>query len=50
MPHNGAVITLLAICNLTHRESYLDIFVVAVLVPLFALACIVALGTVFGAF
>ncbi len=26
MPHNGAVITLLAICGLTHRESYLDIF------------------------
>jgi H+/gluconate symporter-like permease len=28
LPHNGAVITLLAVCGLTHRESYKDIFVV----------------------
>ena len=26
LPHNGAVITLLAVCGLTHRESYNDIF------------------------
>lgn len=50
LPHNGAVITLLAICKLTHRQSYLDIFVVAVVFPLVALAVVVALGTVFGAF
>jgi H+/gluconate symporter-like permease len=25
-PHNGAIITLLAVCGLTHRESYPDIF------------------------
>ncbi|MEQ1692852.1 MAG: GntP family permease, partial [Gemmatimonas sp.] len=24
LPHNGAIITLLSICHLTHRESYLD--------------------------
>ena len=24
-PHNGAVITLLAVCGLTHRQSYIDI-------------------------
>ncbi|MDO9005573.1 MAG: GntP family permease [Aquabacterium sp.] len=28
LPHNGAVITLLAVTGLTHRESYWDIFVV----------------------
>ncbi len=50
LPHNGAVITLLAICKLTHRQSYLDIFVVAVVFPLIALAVIVALGSLFGAF
>ena len=50
LPHNGAVITLLAICKLTHRQSYFDIFVVAVLFPLVALAAVVALGTLFGAF
>ncbi|HMM22383.1 MAG TPA: GntP family permease [Selenomonadales bacterium] len=26
LPHNGAIITLLAVCGLTHRESYNDIF------------------------
>ena len=26
LPHNGAVITLLAVTGLTHRESYKDIF------------------------
>jgi len=50
LPHNGAVITLLAICKLTHRQSYFDIFVVAVAFPLVALAAVVALGSVFGAF
>ena len=50
LPHNGAVITLLSICKLTHRQSYLDILVVAVLVPLLALVAVVALGSVFGSF
>ncbi|MES1945808.1 integral membrane permease/GntP family/citrate transporter [Salinisphaera sp. C84B14] len=43
LPHNGAVITLLAITGLTHRQSYADIFVVAVLIP-FALTLLVILG------
>jgi H+/gluconate symporter-like permease len=40
LPHNGAVITLLAITGLTHRQSYLDIFAITVLKTLtvFALA------------
>lgn len=50
LPHNGAVITLLAICKLTHRRSCLDIFVVAVFLPLVALAMVVILGAVFGSF
>ncbi len=50
LPHNGAVITLLAICKLKHRQSYPDILVVAVLAPLAALVVVVAFGTVFGAF
>jgi H+/gluconate symporter-like permease len=28
LPHNGAVITLLAVTGLTHRQSYKDIFAV----------------------
>ncbi len=31
LPHNGAVITLLAVTGLTHRQSYRDIFAVTVL-------------------
>ncbi|SHH34051.1 GntP family permease [Marivita hallyeonensis] len=50
LPHNGAVITLLAICGLTHRDSYGDIAVVAVVIPLIALVAVVILGTLFGSF
>jgi H+/gluconate symporter-like permease len=31
LPHNGAVITLLAVTGLTHRQSYLDILAITVL-------------------
>ena len=31
LPHNGAVITLLAITGLTHRQSYRDIFAVTLI-------------------
>jgi H+/gluconate symporter-like permease len=27
LPHNGAVITLLAVTGLTHRQAYKDVFV-----------------------
>ena len=50
LPHNGAVITLLAICKLTHRQSYADIGMVAVVIPVTALIVIIALGTMFGSF
>ncbi len=50
LPHNGAVITLLTICGLTHREAYGDIAVVAVVIPLIALVLLIVLGTVFGSF
>ncbi|MFN3494434.1 MAG: GntP family permease, partial [Hydrogenophaga sp.] len=50
LPHNGAVITLLGICGLSHRQSYFDIFMVAVAFPLVALAVVVGLGSVLGSF
>jgi H+/gluconate symporter-like permease len=50
LPHSGAVITLLGICGLTHRESYKDLFVVALLVPAIALVVLIGLGTLLGAF
>jgi H+/gluconate symporter-like permease len=45
LPHNGAVITLLTICGLTHRQSYLDIGIVTVVIPLIALALVIALAS-----
>ena len=31
LPHNGAVITLLAVTGLTHRQAYKDIFALTVI-------------------
>ncbi len=50
LPHNGAVVTLLGICGLTHREAYKDIFMVAVVFPITSLILLVTIGTVFGSF
>lgn len=50
LPHNGAVITVLGICKLTHREAYYDIFMVAVVFPMIALVVLITLATLFGAF
>ena len=50
LPHNGAVISLLAICGLTHRESYRDIAVAGMAVPVVALAFLVIMGSLFGSF
>ena len=50
LPHNGAVITLLAICGLTHRQSYADIGMVSVVVPTLALITVIVLGSTVGTF
>jgi H+/gluconate symporter-like permease len=50
LPHNGAVVTLLAVCGSTHHESYLDIVMVAIVGAIIALAAVIALGSVFGSF
>lgn len=50
LPHNGAVITMLGICGLTHRESYADIFVVSVAVPVLTLILLLVGGTLIGSF
>jgi H+/gluconate symporter-like permease len=50
LPHSGAVITLLTICGLTHREAYRDIAVVALGIPIIALVILIVLGTLFGSF
>ncbi|MBT9177496.1 MAG: hypothetical protein DDT20_01830 [Firmicutes bacterium] len=45
LPHNGAVLTLLAVTSLTHKESYNDIFVVSVAVPVLATIVAIVLGS-----
>src|SRR5262249_10114717 len=50
LPHNGAVVTLLALCGLTHRESYFDIVMVAIVGAIIALITVIALGSAFGSF
>ena len=50
LPHSGAVVTLLAICRLTHREAYADIFAVACAGPILALVVVLVLAGRFGAF
>jgi H+/gluconate symporter-like permease len=44
MPHNGAVITLLAVVGLTHKEAYRHIFVSSVLCPTLGLAAVMPLA------
>jgi H+/gluconate symporter-like permease len=50
LPHNGAVVTLLAVCGSTHRESYLDIVMVAIVGAIIALVGVIVLGSTFGSF
>ena len=50
LPHNGAVITLLAICKMDHKRSYFDIFMVAVAFPVLATITVLILGSTFGSF
>jgi H+/gluconate symporter-like permease len=50
LPHNGAVVTLLAVCGSTHRESYLDILMVAIVGAIMALVVVIALGSLLGSF
>jgi H+/gluconate symporter-like permease len=45
LPHNGAVITLLTICGLTHKQSYFDIGIVTVVVPLIGMGLVIALAS-----
>jgi H+/gluconate symporter-like permease len=50
LPHNGAVVTLLAVCGSTHGESYKDIFMVGVLGAIVALVAVIVAGSLVGSF
>ena len=46
LPHNGAVITLLAVTGMTHKESYVDIGMNTVIIPLISCVVIIILGSI----
>jgi len=50
LPHNGAVVTLLAVCGSTHRKSYFDMVMANIVGPIIALAVVIALGSTLGSF
>ncbi|HLR48330.1 MAG TPA: GntP family permease [Corynebacterium sp.] len=46
MPHNGAVLTMLIVCGMTHRLSYKDIAVVTIAIPLATLLLFLGLNAI----
>jgi len=50
LPHNGAVVTLLSVCGVSHKEGYLDIVMAAIVGALVALAAVILLGSLVGSF
>ena len=50
LPHNGAVVTLLSVCGVSHKEGYLDIVMAAIVGALIALAAVILLGSLVGSF
>ncbi|MEM5607616.1 hypothetical protein AAHH76_11070 [Bacillus toyonensis] len=47
LPHNGAIITILTVTGLTHKQSYKDIFAITVLKTL-AVFLVIAFYTITG--
>lgn len=50
LPHNGAVVTLLAVCGMKHGDSYVDLAIVSIGGAMLALVAVIALGSLFGSF
>jgi H+/gluconate symporter-like permease len=50
LPHSGAVVTLLLVCGMSHRQSYKDIFMVTLVIPVITVAVLVTLVSLVGAF
>ncbi|MBM7648211.1 H+/gluconate symporter-like permease [Bacillus ectoiniformans] len=46
LPHNGALLTLLAVTGITHKESYKDVFVIGVIIPTIATVVGIVLATI----
>lgn len=50
LPHNGAVVAMLAVCGSTHSDSYFDVVMVGVIGALIALIAVIVMGSAFGSF
>lgn len=46
LPHNGAVLTLLTITGMSHKDSYRDIFVVACVIPVIAVVVAILFASI----
>lgn len=46
LPHNGALLTLFAVTGLTHKDSYKDIAVVALLIPTIAVVVAIIMASI----
>lgn len=46
LPHNGAIITLLIITGVTHKEGYKDIAIATILIPILAIIVSIILGSI----
>lgn len=46
LPHNGAVVVLLTLCGMTHKDSYKQIFVTTVVFTVIVAAIAIVLGTI----
>lgn len=45
LPYNGATVTVIALCGMTHKKSYLDMFMVATIIPIVASLVVMVLGS-----
>jgi H+/gluconate symporter-like permease len=50
LPHNGLILMLLQISELTHRESYFDMVMTVIVGVFISLVAVLVLGSVFGSF
>ncbi|MBM7615985.1 GntP family permease [Alkaliphilus hydrothermalis] len=46
LPHNGAVLTLLAVTAMTHKDSYKDIFMVGTAIPILSVIVAIVLASI----
>ncbi len=46
LPHNGAVLTLLAVTAMTHKDSYIDIFMTCTAIPVLSVITAIILASV----